>query len=85
MDFWKATIIAQSFITVVYIFFGVFCYSYYGQYAASTITQSVMTIGWQYASNALGLLTGYLAICKFVIAALPPTSKQQKKTARKPC
>lgn len=63
MDFWKATILAQTFITVVYIFFGVFVYAYYGQYAASTITQSVMTIAWQYASNALALITGYLAIC----------------------
>jgi len=63
MDFWKATILAQTFITVVYILFGVFVYAYYGQYATSTITQLVMTIAWQYASNALALITGYLAIC----------------------
>lgn len=64
MDFWKATILAQTFITVVYIFFGVFVYAYYGQYASSLITQNVKPIALQYVSNALSLVTGFLAICK---------------------
>ncbi|KAG8215673.1 hypothetical protein J3R82DRAFT_7547 [Butyriboletus roseoflavus] len=32
MDFWKAMACAQVFITVVYMFFGLFVYSYQGQF-----------------------------------------------------
>ena len=64
MDFWKATILAQTFITVVYIFFGIFVYSFFGQYSSSTITQNVKPLGLQYVANALSLITGFLAICE---------------------
>ena len=32
MDFWKAMACAQLFITIVYVFFVLFVYSYQGQY-----------------------------------------------------
>ena len=63
MDFWKAMICAQGFITVVYVFFGAFVYSYYGQYSYSLINQVVTTKhGLQIVSNILTLLTALLAV-----------------------
>ena len=32
MDFWKSMAFAQLFITIVYMFFGLFVYSYQGQF-----------------------------------------------------
>ena len=32
MDFWKAMALSQTFISVVYMFFGLFVYSYQGQF-----------------------------------------------------
>ncbi|KAJ6109203.1 hypothetical protein N7486_001437 [Penicillium sp. IBT 16267x] len=62
MDFWKAVFLAQSFITVVYVFFGAFAYSYYGQYCYVSITQSVKPLSLQVLSNVLSLITGWLAV-----------------------
>ena len=85
MDFWKAMICAQLFISIVYIFFGAFVshscfrnahksaliifqtYSYYGQYAYVSITQVVQPLSLQILSNVLGLITGWLAVCEFLI------------------
>jgi hypothetical protein len=84
MDFWKAMLCAQLFISIVYIFFGAFVshscsghvrvlalmisqtYSYYGQYAYVSITQVVKPLSLQILSNVLGLITGWLAVCKFL-------------------
>jgi len=38
-DFWKALVIAETFIYVVYLFFGVFVYSYQGQYTINPAQQ----------------------------------------------
>lgn len=65
MDFWKAMLVAQSFITAVYIFFGAFVYSFYGQYAYVSITQAVQPLNLQVVGNVLSLITGWLAVCKF--------------------
>ncbi|KAJ5753172.1 hypothetical protein N7520_010089 [Penicillium odoratum] len=62
LDFWKAVFLAQAFITVIYVFFGAFAYSYYGQYSYSTITQTVKPLSLQILSNVLSLLTGWLAV-----------------------
>ncbi|KAJ5661745.1 uncharacterized protein N7477_009361 [Penicillium maclennaniae] len=62
MDFWKAMLLAQSFITGVYIFFGAFVYSFYGQYAYVSITQSVKPLNLQVVGNVLSLITGWLAV-----------------------
>jgi hypothetical protein len=64
MDFWKAMLLAQSFITAVYIFFGAFVYSYYGQYSYVSITQAVNPQRLQVVGNVLALITGWLAVCK---------------------
>jgi len=62
MDFWKAMLCAQLFISIVYIFFGAFTYSYYGQYAYVNISQVVKPLSLQVLSNVLALLTGWLAV-----------------------
>lgn len=62
MDFWKAMFLAQAFITIVYIFFGAFVYSYYGQYSYVIITQVVQPLALQVLNNVLGLVTGWLAV-----------------------
>ncbi|OJJ43675.1 hypothetical protein ASPZODRAFT_154500 [Penicilliopsis zonata CBS 506.65] len=62
MDFWKAMLLAQTFITVVYIFFGAIIYHWYGQYSYVTITQVVKPDSLQVLSNVLSLVTGWLAI-----------------------
>lgn len=76
---------AQLFISIVYIFFGVFvsrsffrhahesalmisqAYSFYGQYAYVSITQVVKPLSLQILSNVLALITGWLAVCEYLI------------------
>lgn len=60
-DFWKGMLAAQSFIMVVYIFFGAFVYSYWGQYSGSNITQVTAMVGLQTAGNVFALLTAFIA------------------------
>lgn len=38
-DFWKALIIAETFIYVVYLFFGIYVYSFQGQYTINPAQQ----------------------------------------------
>ncbi|KAM3453170.1 hypothetical protein MY3296_003933 [Beauveria thailandica] len=61
MDFWKGMICAQAFICVVYLFFGIFVYSYFGQYSASVIYQVINPAGLRTFNNVLNLLTGLIA------------------------
>lgn len=42
-------------------------YSHYGQYAYVSITQVVKPLSLQILSNVLGLVTGWLAVCEFLI------------------
>jgi len=60
-DFWKGVFLAQAFICVVYVFFGVFVYSQYGQYSIQNIGQVVQPYSLQTVGNVLGLLTGWFA------------------------
>ncbi|OAA57266.1 Transmembrane amino acid transporter family protein [Cordyceps fumosorosea ARSEF 2679] len=62
MDFWKGMICAQAFICVVYLFFGLFVYSYFGQYSASVIYQVINPAGLRTFNNVLNLLTGLIAV-----------------------
>ncbi|KAJ5335594.1 hypothetical protein N7541_005418 [Penicillium brevicompactum] len=62
MDFWKGLLMGQTFITVVYVFFGAFIYNYYGQYAYSNVNQSVYPLNLQVVGNVLSLITGWLAV-----------------------
>ncbi|KAJ6784059.1 hypothetical protein PWT90_00346 [Aphanocladium album] len=61
MDFWKGMICAQAFICVIYLFFGLFVYSYFGQYSASVIYQVINPAGLRTFNNVLNLLTGLIA------------------------
>lgn len=43
-DFWKALICAETFIYVVYLFFGLFVYSYQGQYVINPAYQVCLVL-----------------------------------------
>jgi hypothetical protein len=66
-DFWKGMLCAQTFICVVYIFFGAFVYGHYGQYSSSTINTVIQPFSLQSANNVLGLITGAIACRKYHI------------------
>jgi amino acid permease len=70
-DFWKGMLCAQSFICVVYIFFGAFVYGHFGQYSASNIGNAILPLGLQTANNILGLITAFIACRKHLIPLLP--------------
>jgi len=60
-DFWKGMLAAQSFICIVYIFFGAFVYGHYGQYAISNIGNAIQPLRLQQVNNVLGLITAFVA------------------------
>lgn len=64
MDFWKGLFCAQAFICIVYLLFGVFVYSFWGQYSANNIVNVISARGLQVAGNILTMLTGFIAVCK---------------------
>lgn len=61
MDFWKGLLIADSFIYVCYMFFGLFVYSYQGQYSFNPVMQGLSPYAWQTATNIMNLVTGLIA------------------------
>lgn len=60
-DFWKGMICAQSFIYVVYIFYGCFLYGYQGQYTVNPSFQGVSVYAWQTVGNIIGFLSALIA------------------------
>lgn len=60
-DFWKALLIAEAFIFSVYIFFGVYVYSFQGQYVINPANQGMSMRGPLVAGNILYLITGLIA------------------------
>ncbi|KAF3764829.1 hypothetical protein M406DRAFT_356682 [Cryphonectria parasitica EP155] len=60
-DFWKGMLAAQSFICIVYIFFGAFVYGFYGQYSSSSITQVTAMKSLQVTGNVFALVTAFIA------------------------
>lgn len=60
-DFWKGMLCADIFIYVVYLFFGLFVYSYQGQYAYNPVMQGLSPYNWQTATNIMNLVTGLIA------------------------
>lgn len=60
-DFWKGLLCADIFIYVVYMFFGLFVYSYQGQYSYNPAPQGVSPYGWQTACNIMNIVTGLIA------------------------
>jgi hypothetical protein len=61
LDFWKALLVAETFIYAVYLFFGVFIYTYQGQYAFNPVMQGLSPYRWQTAANIMNLVTGLIA------------------------
>ena len=66
MDFWKGMLCAQLFIGIVYVFFGAFVYSQYGQYSAANIGNVIQPLHLQQVNNALGLITGAIACLMYM-------------------
>ena len=64
-DFWKGILCADIFIYVVYLFFGVFVYSYQGQYAFNPVMQGLSPYNWQTATNIMNIITGLIAACLY--------------------
>ena len=64
LDFWKGLFLAQAFICIVYLLFGVFVYSFWGKYSANNIVNVISPYGLQSAGNVLTMLTGFIAVCK---------------------
>lgn len=64
-DFWKGILCADIFIYVVYLFFGVFVYSYQGQYAFNPVMQGLSPYNWQTATNIMNIVTGLIAACLY--------------------
>ncbi len=61
MDFWKALLCGQAFIYIIYIFFGMFMYSFQGQFAFIPAMQGLSPYAFQTATNALYLVGGLIA------------------------
>lgn len=61
MDFWKAMAYSQIFIFIVYMFFGLFVYTYQGQYVVNPANQGISSYGLQTATNAISLSAGLIA------------------------
>lgn len=61
MDFWKAMALAQLFITFAYMFFGLFVYSYQGQFVVNPANQGISLYSLQTATNAISLTAALIA------------------------
>jgi hypothetical protein len=60
-DFWKGLLCADIFIYVCYMFFGIFVYSYQGQFAYNPVMQGLSPYGWRTACNVMNLITGLIS------------------------
>lgn len=60
-DFWKGVLTANIFIYVCYMFFGLFVYSYQGQYSYNPAMQGLSPFAWQTAGNIMNIVTGLIA------------------------
>jgi hypothetical protein len=60
-DFWKGLLCANIFIYVVYMFFGIFIYSYQGQFTYNPVMQGLSPYTWQSVTNIMNLVTGCIA------------------------
>ena len=60
-DFWKGMICAQLFIYFVYLLYGLFIYTYQGQFVINPSYQSVAPFHWQIVCNTFALVSGLIA------------------------
>lgn len=61
MDFWRGMACAQCLIYVAYLVYGVFVYSFQGQFTLPLAYQGVSKYSWQTVGNVLALITGIIA------------------------
>lgn len=61
LDFWKSLLVAEMFIYGVYLFFGIFIYSYQGQYTYNPAVQGIAIYSIQTAGNILSLISSIIA------------------------
>lgn len=61
MDFLKAFSVAQALIFVVYVFYGLYVYSFQGQFTLPVAFQGVSHPSWQTVGNVLSLVSGIIA------------------------
>jgi len=61
MDFWKGMAMAQTLIFVAYLMYGIFVYSFQGQFTLPLAYQGVSKYSWQTLGNILALITGIIA------------------------
>jgi len=64
-DFWKGMIIAEVFIFLCYIIFGLVVYSYQGQASYNPAYQGINPYAWQTVGNVLSLVSGLIAACLY--------------------
>lgn len=60
-DFWKGLLFAQLFIYIVYLVFGLFVYSFQGQFTINPAYQGISNYTWQTICNSFGLVSGLIA------------------------
>jgi hypothetical protein len=61
MDFWKGMICAQLLICIAYLMYGLFVYSFQGQFTLPLAYQGVSKQSWQDVGNVFALITGIIA------------------------
>lgn len=61
LDFIKAQFVAEMFIYVCYLIFGLVVYSRQGQFTYNPANQGISPYGWQTATNALNLVSALIA------------------------
>lgn len=60
-DFWKGMVCAQSFIFFFYLMFGLFVYSYQGQFTINPVYQGLSPYNWQTACNVIAFISALIA------------------------
>ena len=61
LDFIKAQFVAETFIFICYLIFGLVVYSQQGQFTYNPANQGLSPYSWQTTTNALNLLSGMIA------------------------
>jgi hypothetical protein len=61
MDFWKALLLADVFIYVVYMIFGIVVYAYQGQYTVNPASQGMSPVAAYTAGNIIGFISSAIA------------------------
>jgi hypothetical protein len=61
MDFWKGMVCAQLLICIAYMMYGLFVYSFQGQFTLPLAYQGVSKQSWQDVGNVFALITGIIA------------------------